>query len=190
MTRDQLDQLTRRYLAAKLDEIEERLALEWTDTTGREVHVDDLCELAGKLDAELSRGSYERALEDVRRHAPGLDAETERKLARRFLEAKAAAVAQEVAAFTGQRFALARALEPAVGAATPSTHRATLPFSEVARLYGEGASPRANGQQRLRCRIGRSSGFWLISSAIRPLATSRKTLFAGWAETSPRFPPT
>lgn len=137
MTRDQLDQLTRRYLAAKLDEIEERLALEWTDTTGREVHVDDLCELAGKLDAELSRGSYERALEDVRRHAPGLDAETERKLARRFLEAKAAAVAQEVAAFTGQRFALARALEPAVGAATPSTHRATLPFSEVARLYGE-----------------------------------------------------
>lgn len=135
MTRDQLDQLTRRYLAAKLDEIEDRLALEWNDEAGKDVHVWDLCDLGHELEAELSEGDYTRALPDVRSHAPGVDAETERKLARRFLEAQLEAVGREVEAFRGKPFALLRAIESPTSTDNNHAPRSTPRFSEVAELY-------------------------------------------------------
>jgi integrase len=159
MTRDQLDQLTRRYLAAKLDEIEDRLALEWTDEAGKDVHVWDLCDLGHELESELRTGDYTRALPDVRTHAPGVDDETERKLARRFLEAQLDAVGREVQAFTGKPFALPRALEAGPVADTPATPRTTPRFSEVAELYADdrlkaGAwTPKTNAQHRTILRL-------------------------------------
>lgn len=137
MTREQLDQLTRRYLAAKLDEIEDRLALEWNDAAGKDVHVWDLCDLGHELEAELARGDYSRALPDVRAHAPGTDEETERKLARRFLEVQLEAVGREVAAFTGKPFALPRAVESSVPADIAALPRDTPRFSAVAELYAD-----------------------------------------------------
>jgi hypothetical protein len=45
MTREQLDELTQRYLRATFDEIEDRLALEGWHAAGREAHINDLEEV-------------------------------------------------------------------------------------------------------------------------------------------------
>jgi integrase len=119
MTRDELDALTRLYLQASFEEIEARLALEWS-AVGREVHLDDLTEAAERTSGELAHGNLRSGLEAARLLAPDADEDDLRKLARRLLEVREEVLRVEIAAFNGTPLTLPRLLAESSASPLPA----------------------------------------------------------------------
>lgn len=140
MTRDQLDTLTRRYLSARFDEIESALALEWDEPKGNaevalDVWGDELAEQCERLTATLAFCDYSGAMGEARAMLPGADEDTQRKLARRLLEAQLEAHKATLRALSGEPLAFP-SLAPA-GAPAAAEPQPTPKLSEVAAQYAE-----------------------------------------------------
>ncbi len=105
MTRTQLDEITRRYLSATFEDIEERLALT-LDPVAREVREFDLNDEAHRLSGLLASGEAADFLPLARDMLPQGDDLTHRKLARRLIEAKFEAVKAEIGALGGNPLAM------------------------------------------------------------------------------------
>lgn len=139
MTREQLDQLRDRYLAATFDEIEERLALSWEDA-GLDEHRFGLSDEAHRLSAGLANLQYELALPLAREMLPqaGQEPETVRLLARRLMEAKLESIKAELAALSGEPLRLPQLSSPTPPApASPERQSPTPRISELAKQYGD-----------------------------------------------------
>ena len=134
MTRAQIDRLTRRYLEATFEEIEERLALDWSDA-GRDAHVFDLNDEAHMLGGMLASGDYGDFTAQAAALLPDAETETQRKLARRLIETKLDATAAEIKAFRGEP--LRRPTQGDTSGATEGEPKDSPPVSEAARLYGD-----------------------------------------------------
>lgn len=102
MDRQQLDSLTRRFLLATFDQIEDRLALDGWEPAGREAHASDLVDSGHDLAGALERGDYSPVMAAAEALAPEATPEALRKLARRLLEVKLEAITAEIAAFNGE----------------------------------------------------------------------------------------
>src|SRR5690348_16044377 len=137
MTRDQLDTLTRRYLSARFDEIESALALEWDDPRGNaavglDVWGDELAEQCERLAGALARCDYSGAMGEARAMLPGADEDTQRKLARRLLEAQLEAHKATLRALSGEPLAFPSLTSSAAPAAEAEA-KPTPKLSEVAK---------------------------------------------------------
>src|SRR5690242_13002963 len=106
MSRDQLDNLTRRYLSTRFDEIESALALDWTASpeveAGRAVWGNELADQCDVLTAALAHGDFTGAMDDARAMLSTADDDTQRKLARRLLEAQLEAHKATLRALSGE----------------------------------------------------------------------------------------
>lgn len=137
MTQDDLNQLTRRYMQATFDEIENRLALEGWDEHGLDAHRWDLAEEAERLSAALAHVDYAPGMGRAREMLPDAEEETLRKLARRLIEAKLEAIKAELTALSGQPLRLPTELASATPASQTKTPKRTPRISEVAQLFGD-----------------------------------------------------
>jgi integrase len=137
MTREQLDELTRRYLRATFDEIEERLALEWR-AADRDAHAFALEERGHATAGALAEGDFASVVDKARALAPEASPEDLRKLSRRLLEVDQEAVRAELRALGGEPLALRGMAEPApVASVTQASAKASLAVSTVAEQYAE-----------------------------------------------------
>ncbi|WP_344759745.1 site-specific integrase [Luteimonas lutimaris] len=133
MPTDQLDEITRRYLAASFEEIEERLALEWEEP-GLDAHRFDLNDEAHRLAALLAHADPGEFLDTARAMLPEAEADTLRKLARRLTEAKLEATTAELRALAGKPL---QRPQTATAGALREEPKETPEFSEVARAYAD-----------------------------------------------------
>jgi len=158
MTGAQLDGITSRYLATSFEEIEDRLALEWTET-GLDVHRWDLGDEAEALTGALASVDYTVGLPWAKAMLPEASEETLRKLARRLIEAKLVAIKAELRALSGEPLQMPQNGSgglglPAATAPIATTPKVTLKVSELAILYGDERvalkqwSPRTEFQHR------------------------------------------
>ena len=140
MTREQLDQLRDQYLSATFEEIENRLALDWSEL-GLEVHRDDLCTEAESLSGGLANVDYRQGMPWAKTMLPEAEEGTLRMLSRRLMEAKLEAIKAELDALTGEPLrAPPRASEASAAPLAGAPLRnppVSLRLSEVARLYAE-----------------------------------------------------
>ena len=135
MTRTQLDEITRRYLEATFEDIEERLTLT-TDTIAREARGFDLVDEAYRLSGLLTHGDPADFLPLAREMLPQAEDLVHLKLARRLIEAKLEAVKAELGALNGER--LAFPLGDAAGApqaAPDAPPLAVTPLAEVVEAF-------------------------------------------------------
>ncbi|WP_159016600.1 tyrosine-type recombinase/integrase [Cognatiluteimonas profundi] len=131
MTPEQLDELTRRYLAATFAEIEEHMALDW-QPAGLDALSFDLNDEAHRLSGLLSLNEWGEFLDTARAMVPRAEDSTHRKLARRLIEAKLEAIKAELGALSG------RPLRPlSLGGPPQAQVKKTPRVSEVGRLYGD-----------------------------------------------------
>lgn len=136
MTREQLDQLRDRYLSVTFDQIEERLALDWSEP-GLEVHRWDLGEEAEAISGGLANADYRIGMPWAQAMLPDAEDDVLRKLARRLMEAKLEAIQAELNALNGEPLRQPRALsDPTSESPTPPSKR-TPKVSELAQLYGD-----------------------------------------------------
>lgn len=135
MTKDQLDALTRRYLVASFDEIEERLALDWTPE-GLEIHSSQLNERCHELSGALASADISSAIGIAAEMAPGADEVSLRKLARRLIEVRLDTTTAELRAIAGETLVRPEAL-PAPQEASGELLAASPKVSEVAAMYAE-----------------------------------------------------
>lgn len=135
MDRSQLDSLARRYLSTRFDQAENALALEWDDT-GRDVWGDELEDQCGRLTAALASCDYSGAMDDARSMLPEGDADTQRKLARRLLEAQLEAHKATLRALSGEPLVFPSLVSVASPAANDDP-KETPRLSEVLAAYVE-----------------------------------------------------
>lgn len=153
MTREQLDELTRRYLDTTFDQIEGRLALEWSEA-GLDQHRWDLNDEAHGLVAALANLDYTTGLPWAHAMAPDATEENLRKLARRLIEAKLETVKAELGALAGEPLQRIQAAPATVVAPSIAPAKNTPRVSELATLYGDERvslkrwSPRTEFQHR------------------------------------------
>jgi len=130
MSRDQLDTLTHRYLSTRFDEIESALSLDWTASptveAGRDVWGDDLADQCEVLTAALARGDFAGVMDDARSMLPDADDDTQRKLARRLLEAQLEAHKATLRALSGEPLVFP-SLASATASAVPTAARKETP---------------------------------------------------------------
>lgn len=142
MIREQLDALTRQYLADTLEQIEKQLTLDW-DEVALEAHQDDFIDEARRLSAGLARADYAPLLTEAEAALPEADEELVRRLARRFMEAKLEALEAGIKAINGEplRAASLERLVPSAGAnplSLPDVAKpASLALSTVVAQYTE-----------------------------------------------------
>jgi integrase len=135
MTPAQLDELTRQYLAATFDEIEDRLALDWSPAGLDEwsFQLNDRCH---ELSAALAHGDLSSTLGEALKMAPEADELSQRKLARRMLEVRLRAGIAELDALAGNP--LKRPKEITGDAPVPRAPLTASPMlSSVAAMYAE-----------------------------------------------------
>lgn len=136
MTQDELEKLTRDYLATSFDEIEDRLALDWTPF-GLDEYSSQLNERCHELSDALATADMSGAIELASSLAPQADDISQRKLARRLIEAQLTAAAAEIRAISGEvlrRPQEAVRVAPSPIAAVPKESPA---ISQVAQMYAE-----------------------------------------------------
>ena len=136
MTREQLDELARRYLSATFDEIEARLAGNWTEAA-LDAHKWNLEDTAESLTGALAEADYAEGMALARTMLPEAEEESLRKLARRLMEAKLEAVAAERIALTGKPLAYPPALATASAGMPEGAAKETPRVSALAAMYGE-----------------------------------------------------
>jgi integrase len=136
MTPAQLDEITHQYLRTSFEEIENRLALDWS-AEGLEAWGFELNDRCHELSAALAHGDLSGTLGQAQQMAPEADETSQRKLARRMLEVRLQAGMAELDALAGsplKRPPAAMAHSPEV-ASTQSKPTASL--SHVAAMYAE-----------------------------------------------------
>lgn len=135
MKQEEMEALTQRYLAASFDEIEDRLALDWSPA-GIEVHSSQLNERCHELSGALAAADVSSAIELAVEMAPQVDELSQRKLARRLIEAQLQAAMAEIRAVAGEPL---RRLEMAQRSpvATVPKAKPTPKVSEMAAMYAE-----------------------------------------------------
>ncbi len=135
MTKDQLDALTRQYLVASFDQIEERLALDWTPE-GLEIHSSQLNERCHELSGALASADLSGAMGLAAEMAPGADELSLRKLARRLIEVRLDTAVAELRALAGETL-----MRPEASLAPQEASGELLPMSpkvsEVAAMYAQ-----------------------------------------------------
>jgi len=154
MMREQLDQLVNKYLSKTFEQIEDRLAMEWSEVS-QDVHQGDLCEEAERLSAGLSRIDYSLGLGEALKLLPGAQEETLRTLARRLMEAKLEVIKAELKALSGEPLRMP-VMRP-VDHQPPKAHEQvtpTLRLSEVASRYAEERVARNNWTPRSALQYG------------------------------------
>lgn len=135
MTREQLDEIARKYLAATFDEIEGRLACGWSEAA-LDAHKGNLEDDAEKLSGALSEADYGEGVALARLMLPDAEDETLRRLGRRLMEAKLEAVKAERLALTGRPLVYPAPLrEPHPAPKVPP--KETPRLSAVAAAYGD-----------------------------------------------------
>ncbi|GAB2623721.1 tyrosine-type recombinase/integrase [Novilysobacter erysipheiresistens] len=136
MTSEQLDALTRRYLRATFDEIEDRLALEWS-AGGLDEWGSQLNERCHELSAALAHGDLSGTLRDAQQMAPQADDRAQRKLARRMLEARLQAGVAELNALGGNPLVRPQEITQRQERAAPAESPPSPLLSQVAAMYAE-----------------------------------------------------
>lgn len=134
MTNDQLDELTQRYLAASFDEIEDRLALDWS-ADGLEEYGFQLNERCHDLAGDLAEADLSRTIELAEQMAPGADPVKIRVLARRLIEVQLKAAMAELRAIGGASLRRPSSLVRAHAAQAAS--KVTPRVFEIASMYAE-----------------------------------------------------
>jgi integrase len=134
MTQEELEALTRQYLAASFDEIENRLALDWT-AAGLDEYSSQLNERCHALSGALSAADVSSTIGESLKLAPDADEVSQRKLARRLIEAQLTAAMSEMRAIAGEP--LKRPPEAQRHAVTPTVPKKGPKISEVAEMYAE-----------------------------------------------------
>jgi integrase len=133
MTREQLDEITRRYLQQTFEDIEERLALDWRNTgAARDERQWQLQEKGQQLTALLSQADPAEFLQVAETLLPEADDTTLRKLARRLIEVELEGIDAELAAWEGQPLKRPETIRPTKSIETP---KETPRVSEVAEMY-------------------------------------------------------
>lgn len=141
MTREDLDRVVRGYLEQRFDEIEDALALDWSEA-GLDQYRWDLNDRAYALSGALANADPEQGLGLALSLAPNAPEETLRKLSRRLMEVQLEAIKAELLALSGEPLRmpdlrgapLLRTSAP--GASAPEPKAAPSPhFSEVADIY-------------------------------------------------------
>ena len=138
MKREQLDALARRYLSARFDELDSTLTLDWNASpateAGRDVWGDELADKCEALTAALARCDYSGAMDDARSMLRDADDDTQRRLARRLLEAQLEAHKATLRALSGEPLVFP-SLARAGSAAANDEPKATPRLSEVAAQF-------------------------------------------------------
>ncbi|WP_458070538.1 hypothetical protein [Rhodanobacter sp. BL-MT-08] len=135
MKQEELEALTQRYLAASFDEIEDRLALDWS-SGGLEIHSSQINERCHELSGALAAADVSSAIELAAEMAPQADEQARRKLARRLIEVQLNAGIAELRAIAGEPLRRPEGTGRASRVAVPKT-KPTPKVSEMAKLYAE-----------------------------------------------------
>ncbi len=135
MKQDELEALTLRYLAASFDEIEDRLALDWSPA-GIEIHSSQLNERCHDLSGALAAADVSSAIELAAEMAPQADEQARRKLARRLIEVQLNAGIAEIRAIAGEPLRRPEGTQRALVAPIPK-QKPSPKVSEMAALYAE-----------------------------------------------------
>jgi len=133
MTREELDRLVDQYLHKTFDEIEDTLALEWSEA-GLIQYSGDLNDRAHELSAALSFTDVDAAMDLAREMAPGASIDGLRKLARRLIEVQLRGIIATLKALSGEPLERPLIAPPPASQAAP---QATLRLSELAQQYGD-----------------------------------------------------
>ncbi len=155
MDREQLDEITSRYLATTFDEIEGRLAMQAWSASDRDASSFELVDKAHQTVADLTQGNYGSVYEAAKAFAPDATEEALRKLCRRLLEVNQEALKAEVRALAGEPLILPRSLVASGVTAVPTAEapsKDTPWLSDVARAYGD---------ERV------SGGFWTAKTELQ-----------------------
>jgi integrase len=135
MKQHELEELTQRYLSASFDEIEDRLALDWSPA-GIEVHSSHLNEQCHELSGALACADMSSAIKLAAEMAPEADELALRKLARRLIESRLQAAIAELRAVAGEPLRRPEAQQKAPAAEVPKA-KPTPKVSEMAAMYAE-----------------------------------------------------
>lgn len=156
MTREEIEDLYRQYLDARFDEIEERLSRPLS-TDGNQVASFYLNDEAHRISAALAHGEVDEKLPAAQGLAPNADADAQRRLARRLLEADLTATVAELNALEGRP--LERPAAP--GVATAKAEEQTSPCSpKWSPCTAKSASGSRSGPYGPRSRTERSTSRW------------------------------
>jgi len=145
MTREEIDLIVGRYLRDTLEQIEERLSLEWEEA-GLDQHRWGLSDRAYVLAGALSHADPTSHLKAAREMAPEAPEESLRKLARRLIEVDLEAAKAELRVLDGEPLSLLATGLPQLGYGNAAPQKGvsggtpgqTIPtFSEVAKIYGD-----------------------------------------------------
>lgn len=134
MTREQLDELAHRYLSATFDEIEARFAGEW-DPASRDAHRFRLIDEGHATAGALVHGDYSSVVEAAVSLAPNAATADIRKLCRRLLEIKRAAVLAELRAMSAKPLTMPDLFK--APADLPAACNESPNVSEVAKRYAD-----------------------------------------------------
>ena len=126
MDRSQLDSLARRYLSTRFDELDSTLALDGWEGPGLHVWGDELADKCDTLTAALARCDYSGAMDDARSMLRDADDDTQRRLARRLLEAQLEAHKATLRALSGEPLVFP-SLASATASAVPTAARKETP---------------------------------------------------------------
>ncbi len=138
MAQAQLSALVTEYLEARLEEVEERLALSLRSAseTDRDAWVDSIAEQLQRIEVQLMHGDYSQTEAEARQLLPHAGEIAEAILARRLLEAKFDALRAELDALHGKPMRRAQIVAKVLTQEElPVTPKATPRISELCRDY-------------------------------------------------------
>lgn len=160
---EELEALTQRYLTASFDEIESRLALDWSPG-GLEEYSFQLNERCHDLSGSLAEADLPSVIELAQEMAPSADPLKTRILARRLLEVQLIASKAELRAVCGEPLKRPRASVESVKAVPEVVPTVTPRVSEIAVLYAEERS--AQGRWAAKTAAQGRTIFHLIASLL------------------------
>jgi HPt (histidine-containing phosphotransfer) domain-containing protein len=128
MKQDELERLTREYLAKSFDEIEDRLALDWTSQLNERCHA---------LSGALASADLSEALPEAAAMAPEAAEVFQRKLARRMIEVKLKTAVAEMRAISGEPLVRPTGAERATTTSLVAADKPTPTVSQIAQMYAE-----------------------------------------------------
>jgi len=135
MKQDEMEALTQRYLAASFDEIEDRLALDWSPD-GLEFYSSQLNDRCHELSGALAAADLSSAIQLATEMVPEADELAQRKLARRLIEARLQAAMGELRAIAGEPQWRPEVTQRALAAVAPEA-KPSQKVSEIAAMYAE-----------------------------------------------------
>jgi integrase len=163
MKQEELEALKQRYLTASFDEIESRLALDWSPG-GLEEYSFQLNERCHDLSGSLAEADLSSVIELAQEMAPGADPLKTRIRARRLLEIQLIASKAELRAVCGEPLKRPRASVERVKVVPEVVPKVTPRVSEIAVLYAEERS--AQGRWAAKTAAQGRTIFHLIASLL------------------------